>query len=109
MNIDVSTIEPLITERTKMIAPIDYAGIPRNIETIMNLAEKYNLMLMKDAAQSFHSIHKNGKPCGTLPTMAAFSCHETKNIICGQGMLKISSALIDGQSFFPYEKTMSAL
>ena len=85
MNIDVSTIESLITERTKMIAPIDYAGIPCEIETIMKLAEKYNLTVMQDAAQSFHSFHKNGKPCGTVPTMAAFSFHETKNINCGEG------------------------
>ena len=85
MNIDVSKIEQLITERTKMIAPIDYAGIPCEIETIMKLAENYNLTVMQDAAQSFHSFHKNGKPCGAVPTLAAFSFHETKNINCGEG------------------------
>ena len=85
MNIDVSRIESLITERTKMIAPIDYAGIPCEIDKIMKLAEKYNLMVMQDAAQSFHSFHKNGKPCGAVPTLATFSFHETKNISCGEG------------------------
>jgi len=85
MNIDVSRIESLITERTKMIAPIDYAGIPCEIDKIMKLAEKYNLMVMQDAAQSFHSFNKNGKPCGSMPTLAAFSFHETKNISCGEG------------------------
>ena len=85
MNIDISKIESLISERTKMIAPIDYAGIPCEIGGIMRLAEKYNLMVMQDAAQSFHSFHKNGKPCGTVPPLAAFSFHETKNINCGEG------------------------
>ena len=85
MNIDVSKIESLISERTKMIAPIDYAGIPCEIVKIMKIAEKYNLMIMQDAAQSFQSFHKNGKACGTLPPLAAFSFHETKNINCGEG------------------------
>ena len=85
MNIDVGMIESLISERTKMIAPIDYAGIPCEIDTIMELANKYNLIVMQDAAQSLHSFHKNGKPCGAVPTLAAFSFHETKNINCGEG------------------------
>jgi len=85
MNIDVSMIEPLITERTKMIIPIDYAGIPCDINEIMKLAEKYDLLVMQDSAQSFHSFHKNGEPCGSVPALAAFSFHETKNINCGEG------------------------
>ena len=85
MNIDVSRIERLISERTKLILPIDYAGIPCEIDEIMVIANKYNLMVMQDAAQSLHSFHKNGKPSGTVPTLAAFSFHETKNISCGEG------------------------
>lgn len=85
MNIDVDLIEPLITERTKMIVPIDYAGIPCDINEIIKLAIKYDLIVMQDAAQSFHSFHKNGKPCGAIATLAAFSFHETKNISCGEG------------------------
>ena len=85
MNIDVGMIEPLITERTKMIVPIDYAGIPCDIDEIIRVADNHGLMVMQDAAQSFHSFHKNGKPCGAVPTLAAFSFHETKNINCGEG------------------------
>jgi dTDP-4-amino-4,6-dideoxygalactose transaminase len=85
MNIDVSLIEPLITEKTKMILPIDYAGIPCEIDEIMAIAERHGLMVMQDAAQSFHSFHKGGKPCGTVAHLTAFSFHETKNINCGEG------------------------
>ncbi len=85
MNIDVNMIEQLITEKTKMIAPIDYAGIPCDINNIMKLAEKYELIVMQDAAQSFHSFHDNGMPCGSVPPLAAFSFHETKNLNCGEG------------------------
>ena len=85
MNIDTNMVEQLITERTKMILPIDYAGIPCEIKKIMSLAKKYKLIVMQDAAQSFHSFHKNGKPCGAVPELAAFSFHETKNINCGEG------------------------
>ena len=85
MNIDVSRIESLISKNTKMIAPIDYAGIPCDIEGIMMIAKKYDLMVMQDAAQSFHSFHYNGKPCGSTATLAAFSFHESKNINCGEG------------------------
>lgn len=85
MNIDVSLIEPLITERTKMIVPIDYAGIPCEIDSIMKIAYNYGIIVMQDAAQSFHSFHKGGKPCGSVPQLAAFSFHETKNITCGEG------------------------
>jgi len=85
MNIAVSDIAPLVTERTRMIAPIDYAGIPCEIDAIMEIAKKYGLVVMQDAAQSFHSFHKAGKPCGSVPQLAAFSFHETKNITCGEG------------------------
>ncbi|MBU2044059.1 MAG: dTDP-4-amino-4,6-dideoxygalactose transaminase [Candidatus Omnitrophica bacterium] len=84
MNIDVSLIESKITEKTKMIVPIDYAGIPCEIEPIMALAKRYDLMVMEDAAQGLHSFYKD-KPCGFLPPLAAFSFHESKNISCGEG------------------------
>ncbi|MBZ0265845.1 dTDP-4-amino-4,6-dideoxygalactose transaminase [bacterium] len=85
MNIDVDRIEGLITERTKMILPIDYAGIPCEIERIMEIAKNHNLTVLQDAAQSTHSKHKNGKWCGAVPPLAAFSFHETKNFTCGEG------------------------
>jgi len=84
MNIDVTKIEEKITEKTKMIIPIDYAGIPCEIDTIMEIARKNNMSVMVDAAQSFHSFYKE-KPAAIVPDMAAFSFHETKNITCGEG------------------------
>jgi len=85
MNIDISLIESLITDKTKMILPIDYAGIPCEIELISKIVEKYGLIIMQDAAQSFNSFHKNGKACGSVPPLSAFSFHETKNMNCGEG------------------------
>lgn len=84
MNIDVGRIESLITKKTKMIIPIDYAGIPCDIDVVMKIAKKHNLLVMVDAAQSFHSYYKN-KPAAKLPDMAAFSFHESKNVTCGEG------------------------
>lgn len=84
MNINVRLIEPLITERTRMIVPIDYAGIPCEMEAILNISTKHGLMVMQDAAQSLHSTHLN-KPCGSTAPLAAFSFHESKNVSCGEG------------------------
>jgi len=84
MNMDVKELKKCITPKTKMIIPIDYAGIPCEIEAINEIAKKHNLVVMVDAAQSFHSFYK-GKPCGTLSDLAAFSFHESKNITCGEG------------------------
>ena len=85
MNLDPSLIESIITEKTKMIVPIDYAGIPCDIDTIMEIAKRRGLIVMQDAAQSFHSFHKDGRACGAVPPLAAFSFHETKNVTCGEG------------------------
>jgi dTDP-4-amino-4,6-dideoxygalactose transaminase len=84
MNLDVNKIESLISPRTKMILPIDYAGIPCEIDKIMEIANRHDLLVMQDAAQSFHSSH-NEKPCGSVAHLAAFSFHESKNISCGEG------------------------
>jgi dTDP-4-amino-4,6-dideoxygalactose transaminase len=85
MNIDPVCIEALITEKTKMILPIDYAGIPCDLEKIQSIADKNNLTIMLDAAQSLYSKDMNGKFCGSSTPLAAFSFHETKNIGCGEG------------------------
>ena len=85
MNIDVSLIESLITEKTKMIVPIDYAGIPCEIAAVMEIAQRHGLTVMQDAAQSFHSYHKGDRACGLVAPMAAFSFHESKNATCGEG------------------------
>lgn len=84
MNIDVTKIEELITSKTKMIVPIDYAGLSCDIEAIMKIANKYNLIVMQDCAQSYGTKYK-GKPCGTVPHLATFSFHETKNFSAGEG------------------------
>ena len=84
MNLDVNQLSKLVTRKTKMIIPIDYAGIPCDIESIMKIAKKNNLIVMVDSAQSFHSYYKD-KPAAILPDLAAFSFHETKNISCGEG------------------------
>ena len=84
MNADVGHMESLITERTKMLLPIDYAGIPCAIDRIGELARKHGLLVMVDAAQSYGTYHE-GKACGSFGDLATFSFHETKNISCGEG------------------------
>jgi len=84
MNIDVEKLEKCITPKTKMIIPIDYAGIPCDTLAINEIAKKHHLVVMVDAAQSFHS-YRQGKSCGSLTDLAAFSFHETKNNSCGEG------------------------
>ncbi len=84
LNVNIKHIESLITDRTKMLLPIDYAGIPCEIESLINLATKNNLLLMIDAAQSYGSYYK-GKACGSFGDLSTFSFHESKNISCGEG------------------------
>lgn len=89
-NIDVTKIEALITPKTKAIVPVHYAGVACDMDEIMFLANKYNLIVIEDAAQAIHSFYK-GKALGSIGHMAAFSFHETKNIIAGEGgMLTIN-------------------
>ncbi|HOU59754.1 MAG TPA: dTDP-4-amino-4,6-dideoxygalactose transaminase [Kiritimatiellia bacterium] len=84
MNADVRHMETLVTAKTKMLLPIDYAGIPCDVDAINALAKKHGLIVMDDAAQSFGSFHE-GRPCGAGVDMATFSFHETKNLSCGEG------------------------
>jgi dTDP-4-amino-4,6-dideoxygalactose transaminase len=84
MNIDVASIKALITPKTKMIVPIDYAGLSCDIDAIMEIANRHNLIVMQDCAQSYGTLYK-GKPCGTVPHLATFSFHETKNYSAGEG------------------------
>ena len=85
-NIDVDLIEALITPKTKAIIPVHYAGIACDMDKIMALAKKHNLYVIEDAAQAIDSYY-NGKPLGSIGHMSAFSFHETKNIIAGEGGL----------------------
>jgi dTDP-4-amino-4,6-dideoxygalactose transaminase len=89
-NIDAEQIEQLITTKTKAIVPVHYAGIACDMDKIMALAEKYNLLVIEDAAQGIDSYYKE-RPLGSIGHLAAFSFHETKNINSGEGgMLAIN-------------------
>lgn len=83
-NIDADKIESLITSKTKAIVPVHYAGIACDMDKIMLLAKKYNLIIIEDAAQAIDSYYK-GKALGSIGHMSTFSFHETKNIISGEG------------------------
>lgn len=87
--INENSLECLITSRTKAIVPVHYAGVAVDMDKIMDLAEKHNLFVIEDAAQSIDSYYydKNGirKPLGSIGHMSTFSFHETKNIISGEG------------------------
>ncbi len=85
-NIDETKIEDLITSKTKAIVVVHYAGMACNMDVIMSIANNYNLLVIEDAAQAICSKYK-GKPLGSIGHMAAFSFHETKNIISGEGGL----------------------
>ncbi len=95
MNIDEKKIEAAITAKTKVIVPVHYAGVACEMNAIMELAKKYNLYVVEDAAQGVMSTY-NGKALGTIGHLAAFSFHETKNYTSGGegGLL-----LINDESF----------
>ncbi|MEJ5283465.1 MAG: dTDP-4-amino-4,6-dideoxygalactose transaminase [Brevinematales bacterium] len=82
MNIDETLIEKAITERTKVIVPVHYAGVACEMDTIMNIATKHNLIVVEDAAQGMMSTYKN-KPLGTIGHLGTYSFHETKNFTSG--------------------------
>lgn len=83
-NMDVTKVESLITTKTKAIVVVHYAGVAVDMDPIMQLAKQYNLFVIEDAAQAIDSYYK-GKPLGSIGHFAAFSFHETKNIISGEG------------------------
>src|SRR4029079_12178585 len=85
-NINADKIEELISPKTKAIVPVHYAGIACDMDKIMALAKKYNLIVIEDAAQAIDSYYK-GRPLGSIGHLAAFSFHETKNINAGEGGL----------------------
>jgi dTDP-4-amino-4,6-dideoxygalactose transaminase len=90
-NIDVASLESLITPRTRAIVPVHYAGIACDMDAIRSVADRHGLFVVEDAAQAIDSYYK-GRPLGTLGELAAFSFHETKNIIAGEGgMLAINA------------------
>ena len=84
MNIDETKIEEAITEKTKAIVPVHYAGVSCEMDKIMELAEKYHLTVIEDAAQGIMSTYK-GRALGTIGDYGCFSFHETKNYSMGEG------------------------
>lgn len=84
MNMDEKKIEDAVTERTKAIAPVHYAGVGCEMDTIMDIAKRHNLMVIEDAAQGIMASYK-GKPLGTFGEFGCFSFHETKNFSMGEG------------------------
>lgn len=87
MNIDETKIEQAITNKTKIIVPVHYAGVACEMDTIMDIAKKYNLFVVEDAAQGMMSTYK-GKALGTIGHLGAYSFHETKNYTsAGEGGL----------------------
>lgn len=84
MNIDETKIEAAITEKTKVICPVHYAGVACEMDTIMGIAKNYNLMVVEDAAQAVMSTYK-GKALGTIGDFGCYSFHETKNYSMGEG------------------------
>jgi dTDP-4-amino-4,6-dideoxygalactose transaminase len=84
MNIDETLIEDAVTERTKAIVPVHYAGVGCEMDTIMDIAGRHHLMVVEDAAQGIMSTYK-GKALGTFGEFGCFSFHETKNFSMGEG------------------------
>lgn len=108
-NIDADNIEVLITPKTKAIVPVHYAGVACDMDKIMELANKYNLLVIEDAAQAIDSFYigRDGvkRPLGSIGHMAAFSFHETKNIISGEGgMIAINDERFTERAEIIWEK-----
>lgn len=84
LNLDEKLIEAAITPKTKAIVPVHYAGVSCEMDTIMEIAKRHNLMVVEDAAQGVMSKYK-GRALGSIGNLGAFSFHETKNLISGEG------------------------
>lgn len=102
--INEDLIEAKISSKTKVIVPVHYAGVACDMDKIMSLAKKYNLFVVEDSAQAIDSYYK-GKALGTFGHFSAFSFHETKNIISGEGgMLAINDPSFFGRAEVIREK-----
>ena len=87
-NIDVKRIKGLITNKTKAIVVVHYGGVAVDMDIVMDIGSEYNLYVIEDAAQAIESYYK-GKPLGGIGHLGAYSFHETKNVISGEGGLLI--------------------
>ncbi len=84
MNLDETLIEDAITEKTKVIVPVHYGGVSCEMDTILDIAKKHNLLVVEDAAQGVHASYK-GRALGSMGDFGCFSFHETKNYTMGEG------------------------
>ncbi|MBW4467971.1 MAG: dTDP-4-amino-4,6-dideoxygalactose transaminase [Pegethrix bostrychoides GSE-TBD4-15B] len=96
LNLDEAQVEAAITPRTKVIAPVHYAGVSCEMDSLMAIAHQHRLLVVEDAAQGILAHYKN-RPVGSMGHLAAFSFHETKNIISGEGgaLMINDSALLE--------------
>ncbi|WP_046755611.1 dTDP-4-amino-4,6-dideoxygalactose transaminase [Kordia jejudonensis] len=103
-NIDETKIEALITDKTKAIVVVHYAGMACNMDEIMRIANQHKLYVIEDAAQAIDSFY-NGKALGSIGHMGTYSFHETKNIQCGEGgMLMINDEKFKERAEIIWEK-----
>lgn len=103
-NIDIDSLESLITPKTKAIVVMHYGGIANDMNRIIALANKYNLLVAEDAAQSIESTY-HGQQLGTIGHLGAFSFHETKNIVTGEGgMLLVNEESLTERAEVLWEK-----
>ena len=84
LNLDERQIEAAVTERTRAIVPVHYAGVGCEMEAIQAVAQRYDLIVVEDAAQGVNAFY-NGQPLGSIGHLGCYSFHETKNYICGEG------------------------
>jgi dTDP-4-amino-4,6-dideoxygalactose transaminase len=94
LNMDENLIEKAISDKTRAVVPVHYAGVACEMDTIMEIAGEYNLFVVEDAAQGVNSTYK-GRYLGTLGHLGAYSFHETKNFISGEG----GALLINDKNF----------
>lgn len=104
LNLDETKVEAAITDRTKAIVPVHYAGVSCEMDALWAIAKAHNLLIIEDAAQGITSSYK-GRPVGSLGHLAAFSFHETKNVVCGEGgALTINDASLSERAEIIREK-----
>ncbi len=84
LNIDEALVEAAITPRTKAIVPVHYAGVGAEMDTLTSIGKKHGILVVEDAAQGVHAYYR-GRALGSLGDLAAYSFHDTKNYVCGEG------------------------
>ncbi|MCL4132286.1 UNVERIFIED_CONTAM: hypothetical protein GTU68_013011 [Idotea baltica] len=103
-NMDIDKVESLITDKTKVIVPVHYASMAVDMDKLMSIADKYGIYVVEDAAQAVNTFYK-GKPLGGIGHLGAYSFHETKNIISGEGgMLIINDKSMADRAEILWEK-----